>query len=164
MSNAKIAMIKKLIEENGNDILLSEGMEYERTQRQHGSISCFEHSVNVAHISVRLAFLFNRTDIRSLIRGALLHDYFLYDWRSGTRRAHAFLHARIAMENADRDFQLNELEKDIISRHMFPLTPIPPRHAESLIVCIADKLCAGLEYLSFFLPIRIAGKKIRRSV
>ena len=51
----------------------------------------------------------------------------------------------LAMRNADRDFTLNEIEKDIISKHMFPLTPFLPRHRESFIVCLADKWCALAE-------------------
>ena len=47
--------------------------------------------------------------------------------------------------NADRDFGLNEIEKDIISKHMFPLTFMPPRYRESVLVTLADKWCAICE-------------------
>lgn len=47
---------------------------------QHGTTTVFDHSVKVAYTSVRLAkFLHLKTDKHALIRGALLHDYFLYD-------------------------------------------------------------------------------------
>ena len=49
------------------------------------------------------------------------------------------------MLNADRDFGLNEVEKDIISKHMFPLTIMPPRYRESVLVTLADKWCALCE-------------------
>ena len=49
------------------------------------------------------------------------------------------------MRNADRDFGLNDVEKDIIKKHMFPLTPFPPMHRESFIVSLADKWCALAE-------------------
>ena len=41
-------------------------------------------------------------DKRSLIRGALLHDYFLYDWHDKNKPAkfHGFTHPKIAFENA----------------------------------------------------------------
>jgi uncharacterized protein len=88
-------------------------------------------------------------DYATLIRGALLHDYFLYDWheRNNEHRLHAFSHPRKAMQNACEDFELTSKEKNIILRHMFPLTPIPPYYLESWIVCVADKYCALKETL-----------------
>lgn len=48
---------------------------------QHGDTSVFRHSVSVAYFSYYLALKMNApVDIHSLVRGALLHDYFLYDW------------------------------------------------------------------------------------
>jgi Predicted HD superfamily hydrolase len=86
-------------------------------------------------------------DTKKLIRGALLHDYFLYDWHiiDHNHRFHGFKHPKIALINAQRDLEISDIEKDIILRHMFPLTPIPPRYLESLIVCIADKICSVYE-------------------
>ena len=75
-------------------------------------------------------------------RGALLHDYFLYDWHLTHERWHGFRHPYIALSNASRDFDLTAREKNIIVRHMFPLTPIPPKYRESLLVSTADKICA----------------------
>ena len=36
-------------------------------------------------------------------------------------------------------FDLNKIEQDAILKHMWPLTPIPPRYKESFIITIADK-------------------------
>ena len=47
--------------------------------------------------------------------------------------------------NACRDYHVNCVEKDIIIRHMFPLTIVPPRYKESIIVCIVDKGCSIYE-------------------
>ena len=89
--------------------------------------------------------------MRSLIRGALLHDYFLYDWREGTPgdRMHGFGHARIALKNAKHDYEIDKIQEDIIIKHMFPLNIKPPRYRESVIVTIADKICATCEIASF---------------
>mgnify|MGYP000528131348 CR=1 FL=1 len=67
----------------GADILSSEGMQSSRNFYQHGSISVYEHSVSVACVSLALsrALLIDSNE-RSLVRGALLHDYFLYDWHT----------------------------------------------------------------------------------
>jgi uncharacterized protein len=85
------------------------------------------------------------------VRGALLHDFFLYDWHipDKTRRWHGFTHPRIALENAKKYFKLNEKEKDIILNHMWPLTVKFPRSREAFIVCIADKICSIIETLEF---------------
>ena len=84
------------------------------------------------------------------MRGALLHDYFLYNWRehNDDHKLHGFYHARKAMENAERDFGLNPVEANIIHRHMFPLNPMPPKYKESVVVTCADKICATREVWS----------------
>ena len=121
--------------------------------KQHGGTSCLVHSLAVAYYSlVFVSALGIRCDRKSLVRGALLHDYFLYDWHvKETRtahRLHGFTHPGAALCNARKDFDLNEIESNIIARHMFPLTPKPPRFRESLVVCLIDKYCAVAEFLS----------------
>lgn len=132
----------------GADILSSEGMQSSRNFYQHGSISVYEHSVSVACVSLALsrALLIDSNE-RSLVRGALLHDYFLYDWHvpDKSHKFHGLTHARTALRNAQRDFNLNKIEKDMIIRHMFPLNITPPKYRESVILCIADKICAAFE-------------------
>ncbi|SCW69705.1 uncharacterized protein SAMN02910456_02651 [Ruminococcaceae bacterium YRB3002] len=145
-------LAKELIT-RGGDIIFSENIEPMKSSIQHGTTSVFAHCLSVAKHSLLIAaFLENRFNIKvdrtSLVRGALLHDYFLYDWHDKEvpgRKIHGFTHPKKAMNNAVRDFEMNSLERDVISKHMFPLTPIPPRHRESLIVCIADKWCAICE-------------------
>ena len=137
-----------LVERNGRLILQSAGMEQEKGYIQHGAVSCYLHSFFVAYMSVWLAKRFRiRVHLRSLVRGALLHDYFLYDWHDGEkeRRIHGFTHPMTALRNADRDFDLTDTERDIIKKHMFPLTVIPPTCREGWIVCLADKYCSLYE-------------------
>ncbi len=117
---------------------------------QHGRYSVYAHCVSVAALSLRIARRMpGRTDLRSLVRGALLHDYFLYDWhvKDRDRPNHALHHARMALENARRDYEINAIEADIIGNHMFPVVPIPPRTREGWIVCMADKISAARETL-----------------
>src|SRR5699024_9971845 len=62
---------------------------------QHGNTSCLLHCVAVAHVSFAIArALHLRVREEALSRGALLHDYFLYDWhvRDPLRKKHAFFH------------------------------------------------------------------------
>ena len=136
----------------GKDIILSPEAQVMKNFTQHGETTVFEHCIAVAKYSLLIAYSLERifkidVDKDSLVRGALLHDYFLYDWhvKDKSRRFHGFTHASVAKANADRDFDLNEVEKDIIAKHMFPLTPFPPMHREGFIVSIADKWCALAE-------------------
>ena len=118
---------------------------------QHGTVSVRAHVIAVALASLRIADALGRMGIRTdraaLIRGALLHDYFLYDWHDPGRPhlTHGFTHPGEALREAERDFSLNWIERDVIHRHMFPLTPVPPHCREALLVSIADKVSAVLE-------------------
>ena len=116
---------------------------------QHGDTSCYLHSIAVAWYSLRLA---RRLQIpvhaEELVRGALLHDYFLYDWhRKDSPRLHGLRHPFIALKNASRCCQLTWRERQIIQRHMFPLVPLPPLCREAVLVCLVDKGCAVFETL-----------------
>ena len=58
---------------------------------QHGKTSCLEHSIAVAYNSFLMAeAMGTEYDRESLIRGGLLHDYFLYDWHKPHGRWHGF--------------------------------------------------------------------------
>lgn len=109
---------------------------------QHGSTSVYEHCVEVARQSLEFAHRHNiEVNEKELIRGALLHDYFLYDWHNQLtpHHLHGFFHPGKALKNAQRDMELTEVEADIIKKHMFPMTVVPPRYKESWIVCMVDK-------------------------
>ena len=118
---------------------------------QHGACTRYEHCISVAYYSLIIARALRiRCDERSLVRGALLHDYFLYDWheKDPSHRLHGFTHPSAACRNAERDFGINAREYDIIKKHMFPLTVIPPRCREGFIVGLADKLCCTYEVIA----------------
>lgn len=117
---------------------------------QHGDTTVYEHSVRVATVSLLLArWLRFRVRKRELIRGALLHDYFLYDWHKtkAGHGLHGFTHPKTALNCAREDYLLSRVEENIILRHMFPLVPIPPACREAWIICLADKYCAAAETL-----------------
>ena len=60
---------------------------------------------------------------------------------------HGFYHPGIALKNASAEYQLTPREKDIIKKHMWPLTVVPPMCREAWIVTLADKWCSTLETL-----------------
>lgn len=118
----------------------------------HHDATIYHHVRRVAYISYRICRKWN-LDYRSAARGALLHDFFLYDWRTGRDRPyhgklHGFLHSRVALRNALKHFDVNPIERDIILRHMWPLTLIPPRYRESFIVTFVDKWVASRELIT----------------
>lgn len=136
-----------------DDLLLEADLNRASAFLQHGDTSVLIHCVAVAFYSMlALDILHVRYDRRALIRGALLHDFFLYDWhrRQRARREpmHAFSHPGCALQNARALVSLTPLEENIILRHMFPVTPVPPKSREGLTVCLIDKLCALHESLS----------------
>ena len=140
-----------LVYKIGNEILRSENMQREKCFIQHANVSTYEHSVSVAKMSLTIAEILRaKVDKISLVRGALLHDFFLYDWHDKTAmpRAHAYLHPLIAYDNAKKEFKLNAIEKNIIQAHMFPISIVMPKYRESWIVVLADKICATREVMS----------------
>ena len=115
-------------------------MKYTQRYMQHSDISVYKHCISVAYTSVELAERFSlNVNRKELIRGALLHDYFLYDWheKNAGHRFHGFIHAGRALQNAKNDFELTRREENIISRHMFPLNIVPPMCKEAWLVWLA---------------------------
>ena len=132
-----------------------------RTFIQHGKITTYDHCFRVAAMSYRINKMFKlKSDEKALIRGAFLHDYFLYDWHKKKAKfknlkeffkMHGFMHPSYAAANAKRDFGIGEKEENIIRSHMWPLTVTKlPKSIEAVIVCIADKLTSATETIMRF--------------
>lgn len=146
----RLKQIQRELNRYGWDILHSKNFDGSKHNLQHGNISVREHSIQVARESValsdKLRIAHNRTD---LVRGALLHDYFLYDWHKADRenphRLHGFHHPARALKNAEREYQLTDCQREIIMKHMWPLTIKPPMCREAWLVTAADKYCSLLE-------------------
>lgn len=143
--------IHALLKAHAADILDSENFRGTRRHIQHGSMTVYNHCMDVA----RYSLLFNNKlglgcNQHDLIRGALLHDYFLYDWHdkaylSQRKRLHGFWHPGVALRNAEREYQLNGTQREIIRKHMWPLTVVPPTCREAWVVTAADKYCSLME-------------------
>ena len=116
---------------------------------QHKGNTTFAHSGNVAERSYRLAAKWGiKVDLVSLVRGAMLHDFYLYDTETMpySDYRHSLVHPKLALQNAQRYFDLNAKERNIILSHMWPIPGAPlPRCKEAWLVCLADKLCAWEE-------------------
>lgn len=136
-----------------SELLLSDDVQLMATFIQHANVSCLDHSISVAYYSYLICRKLNLSvDCQSVIRGALLHDFFLYDWHleSDRKGLHGFTHPQAALENAEEHFILNDMEKDIIVKHMWPLTLTPPKYKESFVVCLSDKFCSLIETLRIY--------------
>ena len=114
---------------------------------QHGNTSVYNHCIRVALTAYKKACRkkkkYNLTDV---VYGALLHDFFLYDWhildhKNGHKRFHGFHHPQIAYINANNNFIINKKVKNIIRSHMWPLIPYRlPLSKEAWLICICDKV------------------------
>lgn len=119
---------------------------------QHGQVTTYDHCYQVARASLWINRVLRfRANVRELLTGAMLHDFYLYDWHDdpmGTHKLHGFFHPAKACKNARDVFKINENEQHIIECHMWPLTISKlPRSREAIIVCMADKYCAICETL-----------------
>ena len=92
-----------------------------------------------------------KVDEKALLTGALLHDFYLYDWHKKNDRhgLHGYTHPDTACKNARHYFHINKKEQDIIRTHMWPLTLTKvPKSREAMIVCLADKYVSTVETLT----------------
>jgi uncharacterized protein len=144
--------LNRRIKEVGHDILSSPNFRSTKQHIQHGNITVNAHCLSVARYSLALSRKLGVVCSEDeLIRGALLHDYFLYDWHEkdeiNPHRLHGFYHPGRALGNASKEYELTPIEMEIIRKHMWPLTPVPPMCREAWIVTMADKWCSLMETL-----------------
>ncbi|MDR0601027.1 MAG: HD domain-containing protein [Treponema sp.] len=147
---------RELFHEYAKDILESERFAVCREFIQHGTISVYTHSLEVASLSFSMACILRESpfgrgmDLRSLVRAALLHDFFLYDWHTPEKMwsLHGWTHPVTAAKNARKMFAASEKECSLIRTHMWPYTLLhPPQYPEGWIICFADKICSLRETL-----------------
>ena len=134
-----------------DEIINSDLFKREMMFLQHGDVSVYEHSINVANTCLAVADnLKINVNKESLVKGALLHDYFLYDWhvKESYHKFHGIRHPKFARDNAKRDFGLTKKEENMILSHMFPFGYVFPKYKESIVLCIVDKYCATSELIS----------------
>ncbi len=147
--------IHRQIRTEASDILQSENFNRMKEFVQHGNVTVNAHVMNVARYSILFSeYLHISCSRKELIRGALLHDYFLYDWHvpdeENPHPLHGFYHPGRALRNALEEYSLTERERDIIRKHMWPLTLVPPGCREAWIVTAADKWCSLMETLHMY--------------
>ena len=134
------------------DIIANETVQQMKNYKQHYDTTCFDHCYTAAYYCYLICKKYN-LDYKSATRAAMLHDLFLYDWRKrqpDRKGLHAFTHGKVACQNACKLFDLNEKEKDIIIKHMWPVTVKFPKSPEGFILTFVDKYCAISESMEIF--------------
>lgn len=117
----------------------------------HRDINRLQHVFSVTYLAYYISKKLS-LDYKSAARAASMHDLFYYDWYDGEtwkwHNMHGFKHPYFAYLNAKELYpQINEVESDIIKKHMWPLTPALPKYKESFVVSLCDKYCATREFL-----------------
>ena len=108
----------------------------------HRGSNCYIHSFKVAKLSIKRALRHKKGNLYTILLGAILHDYYLYDWREdrSKMKSHLTSHPYIAAENAERDFGIHEPIKKVIQSHMWPFNIKDfPKTKEARIISLADK-------------------------
>lgn len=131
--------------------------EYQKLKEftHHHYLTRYEHCLFVAYRSYVKGIQKNILDTKSLIRGALLHDFYFYDRKVDPVKKHLKVHPKAALESAQQYFEINELEKDIILSHMWPIGKDKPKYRASKIVSKSDKACSMSEVFGLKKELRI---------
>lgn len=116
----------------------------------HRMTTRYQHCLNVAYYNYKVCRTL-RLDADSAARAGLLHDLYHYDTHRYARTSpairHSSYHPQVAAEAAQRLTDINDRERDMIEKHMWPVTHCRPKYAESYIITFVDKYCAVIEYL-----------------
>lgn len=132
------------------DIYYRDEIQSQKVYEQHRDINRLQHTLSVAYLSYEISKKMG-INTKSATRAAMMHDLVYYDWHDGINgkwhKMHGYKHPRLAVLNAKELYPaLTKLEENIIRRHMWPLTVIPPKYKESFVVTFADKYCATREF------------------
>ncbi len=126
------------------DIIEKDKFKSLKNEPHHG-LSRYEHVLRVAKNTYRISKIL-RMDYVSATRGALLHDYYNdADYQNTKGFKKGSIHPVIALNNARREYFLNQKEENIIVSHMYPLGDVRPNCKESWIVSGIDKSVALYE-------------------
>lgn len=146
------------------DILENDKFKILKNDNHHGT-NKYDHCKRVAYVSYKLAKFFN-CDYQSIVRPALLHDFFFGE-RTEKEENNYLSHQYTSAENAKHYFNISENEEEIIKTHMFHFalmrTVFPfidlkqkpnlkkntPKSKEAWIVCLADLIVSTKEFSTF---------------
>lgn len=128
-----------------NDILNNREFKKLEDFKHHGT-NRLEHSIRVSYYSYRFCKKLG-LDYVSAARGGLLHDFFVNKYKDSSKKRDLLVnHPVFALYNSKKHFVLNDIEKDIIKTHMFPVNVrFIPKYKESYIITFIDKMACVYE-------------------
>ena len=134
-----------------SDIICAPEIERLKEITHHISTTRYQHCLNVSYYGFIICNKL-KLDARSAARAGLMHDMFYYDRkqfnsaREKGQLKHSIVHSFMACENASQITEISEKEKDMIEKHMWPVTRSKPKFKETYIITFVDKYCAILEF------------------
>lgn len=162
------------------DILKNDEFQKRKIFMHHHNLSVWDHSILVSFKAFTSAHYLNANPRICAIAG-LLHDFYPQAWISTPEiealdggkyatymkekkplwKMHGFIHGPEAAKNYVKFFPELENKKitNSIKHHMFPLTIIPPKYKEGLIVTVIDKMNSCHELPSIKAMSHIAASK-----
>ena len=142
---------KKELEEIYQRFFNDEKIQKMKEIPMHRGSNCYEHSFKVAKLAIKRAMRHKRVLLEVVLVAAILHDYYLYDWRKDKKllKRHGSNHPYLAALNAKRDFGVDEIIQKAIKSHMWPFNINEfPNSKEARIITLADKAVALREALT----------------
>lgn len=118
-------------------------------KESHHGLTRYIHVMRVSKFTYKIS-KFLHMDYVSATRAALLHDYYTSnDFDDITEVKKLNIHPMVASKNASKDFKLNEIEKNAIEAHMFPMGKTLPKYKESWVLTAVDKTVAMYEQTKY---------------
>jgi len=110
----------------------------------HHGITRYDHLMRVSYYTYKVTKML-KLNYKEATRASILHDFFLEETKEDNTFHALRRHPGYALMNASKYFDLTDLEKDIITTHMFPVTFTPPKYLESWIVDVIDDVAGVYE-------------------
>ena len=121
----------------------------EMKEYTHHGINRYDHSYRVALHTYKITKMFH-LNYNSATKAAILHDFFLDEVDDKNTIDKLKSHPEVAVYNTKKYFDINEMEEDIIKKHMFPVTTSPPKYLEGWIVDFVDDYVSVFERVKSF--------------
>ena len=133
------------------DILHIDDVQELRDYVQHCKTTRLQHCVNVAYYTFLISRRLN-LNVRSATRGALLHDFYLYDWKNNEQPIegrHSVVHPQVALAMARQYTAVDPIMEDCILTVSYTHLDVYKRQA-------IIRPVVGLIRIPSFSPCRIA--------
>ncbi len=134
-----------------SDIIDSPELAKLKSIKHHIYTTRFQHCLNVSYYGYLICRRL-KLDARSAARAGLMHDLFYYDRKTYNSERlkgqpnHSRRHSDIAVKNAVMLTDISDIERDMIEKHMWPVTRPKPSYKETYVITFVDKYCAVLEF------------------